>query len=153
MSGMSIPIQGAFEDKLKAFALANHVDASRLAWPNLAFNPNAEGDTLAGTFWLRGNLLPGRPMQGTLGTDGLNYQVGIYQVDVFWPRNEADAAAMAMADAISSYFKRGTVINSPSGTTPIQVETTNVWSGSAPDDPDWFHIPVNIGFRTWTPNV
>lgn len=79
--------------------------AMSLAWPDIDFEPPAQG-------YLRATLVPNTVEQVTLGTNGKNRHRGLFQVDVFWKRNAGEIVPREKADLVAAQFKRGTVLTS-----------------------------------------
>ena len=73
-----------------------------VAWENDDFEPTLN------TLYLRPTLIAGDVNQATLGDNGLDMNVGIYQVDVFAQSGEGKFSSLEMADLIADHFKRGT---------------------------------------------
>ncbi|MCB2186285.1 MAG: DUF4128 domain-containing protein [Deltaproteobacteria bacterium] len=137
---------------------ARQVPEGRIAWENEGFDPNSEEDPyLAGTLWLRPTLLPGWPTQATMGDAGFNRQVGLYQVSLFWPKYEGTTAAQALADALASWFKRGTTLTN--GTTSVHVTAAGSEAagfGTVTEEQQmaaWHHVPIRIGYQAMTMNT
>ena len=109
-------IHKAFDDALLLAATATSLSTSRVETANTAFDPNAEGDSDAGTWWMRGTLIPDDVYPGTLGTNGgTNKVYGIYQIDVMWPRGEGSADVDQKAADLVDIFYRGRVLTADDG--------------------------------------
>ena len=111
-----------------------------IAWENSNFEPTT------GTLWARATLLSGASTQATLGTDGEDSNVGVFQVDVFSPIDEGHSEAVTMADTIADHFKRGTYLTYNSRT----IRVRSVSRGAAGRDNNWYQIPVEINYIAHT---
>ncbi len=85
--------QAALDTRLNSLA-----GSTPIAWPNIKFNPTL------GTMFLRPTFLPGRTTR-LLINDTIQYNVGIYQIDVFAAQNKGMSSALDKMDAISDHFK------------------------------------------------
>lgn len=74
-----------------------------VAWPNVDYTPPAAG-------YLRVTHAPNTATQVTLGTEGKNRHIGIFQVDVMLPIIIGISTPMEKAGAVAAHFKRGTVL-------------------------------------------
>jgi len=132
-------IEAAFATSLAELATAQ---SKSVAWPNAPFAPTT------GTAYIKADNLPGEPFQAELGTDGLNYHSGIYQITVVYPAGVGTASPGALRDAVINAFKRGTVL-SYSG---VYVTVTRAYASPMMIDADWVRIPVNIEYRVFASN-
>ena len=89
-------------------ALASHLmalpDLPDVAWENTAYTPEV------GKPYLVPNVMWGESFQAEYGTNGLNREVGIYQIQCVYPDGEGAGPLNAMIDAVKTHFKRGTKI-------------------------------------------
>lgn len=111
-----------------------------IAWENSEYQPTA------GTLFARPSLLPGESVQATLGTDGQDSNVGVFQVDIFGPIDLGHGETVAMADTIADHFKRGTYLTYNSRVIRIR----SVSRGAAGRDDNWYQIPVEINYIAYT---
>lgn len=107
-----------------------------IAWPNVNFS--AVGP------YLRASHLPSPTDQITLGEDGFNRHVGVFQVDVMWIEGDGIASAMKSADAVVAHFQRGTTMINASVFIRI-IRPPSV--GPAIQDPPMIQIPVSIRYQ------
>lgn len=135
-------IRKALESRLNTYATGRS-PAIDVAWPNSGYTPTT------GTEYLRPTLLPGRSRAATAGSSGQQFHQGIFQVDIFWPANEGSGGALSEADAIIDHFKRGTNLSASGFTVRID---DDVYVLPANVEPDWYQVPVNIGFYAIAPN-
>ena len=145
MSGQLSKISYALDAALSTKLLATSTTlASRLSVANVAFDPNAEGDANAGAPWFRSTVMPGEPYQQSMGgaNFGVNTFPGIYQVDCFYPKGGGDSAALAMADTLASYFKRGSTFTSAG----ITIRVKRAWTNTPAEEDRWFHVPVVVSW-------
>ncbi len=105
-------------------------------------SPNVSYSPVKGTLYLRSSLLPAQTVSGAIGTNGTDFYQGVYQVDVFAPRGEGSKEAIDMADDIIELFVKGSVIT----TDLFRVRIENGWIESASETPDWYQIPITIGW-------
>lgn len=116
------------------------LDESKVQWENLPFTPpDAEA-------WFRATLLPARSESAGIGVDAPDREIGIFQIDVFTPAGEGEGNARDLVDAIEAAFPRGSSCTY-NGTT-VTIESR--WAEVSIQEPDWFHIPVNIAWRADT---
>ena len=77
--------------------------AMSVAYPNVEFTPPEDG-------YLRAQHFPNTTNQITLGDTGENRHIGLFQVDVFWPKGAGEIAPKERAALVAAHFKRGTTI-------------------------------------------
>ncbi len=111
-----------------------------VAWENKTYEP------ILGTLYLRATNIQGDTTQGSLGTNGEDLTIGVYQVDVFAPAGEGKNEALVMADNIANHFKRGTDLTYNSRV----VTVTSAQRGPTNQADGWFQIPVEIIYRAYT---
>lgn len=93
-------------------ALIGHLGALTLtpalpiAFPNSAFDQTTTGKD----GYLRATHVPNTVSQITLGDLGKNRFLGIFQIDVMWPKNTGYVTSGEIAGAVAAHFKRGTDI-------------------------------------------
>lgn len=90
-------------------ALANQLKDTTgiiaIAWENTKYTP------VTGTPYLVPTLMMAEPSQATLGTDGLNQEMGIYQITIMnYPVDKGVGAQLGMAGKLKTRFKRGTIL-------------------------------------------
>jgi hypothetical protein len=85
--------QAALDTKLSLLS-----GSTPIAWPNIKFNPSL------GTMYLRPTFIPGKSTRLVVN-DTIQYNVGIYQIDVFGEQNKGMSAVLDKLDAISDHFK------------------------------------------------
>jgi len=116
--------------------LATLANVPPIQSPNVSFAPTK------GTLYLRSSLLPAQTTSGSIGTNGSDLYQGIYQVDVFAPRGEGSKEAVDMADSIIQLFVKGLVLTTDS----FRVRIENGWIEATTQTPDWYQIPITIGW-------
>lgn len=135
MAGVETNIAGALGTRLSQLVLSPAVPIS---WPNLDFTPQGA--------YLRPTLLPARTESMGVSFRAPNDHAGVYQVDVFWPVRENYLNAIECASKIIDHFKKGT---------KMVRSGISVWVDGPPwqsphlQEPNWFHVPVNIPFRAF----
>ena len=113
-----------------------------VAWENIAFTP------VNGVAYITPSLLLAEPSQAAIGDDGMNNQIGIYQVALAYPANTGKQAIMAMADSITNHFKRGTRLTYNGQTVNIE----KAWPGPWMQETDRLIMPITIKFNCFTIN-
>ena len=108
-----------------------------VAWENVNYIPNST------ELYLRATSLPGDTDQACLGDDGLDFHVGIFQVDVFIPDGKGRST---WPDSIADHFKRGTRLTQNG----VTVTITTVSIESATKDENFYIVPVSIGYQAFT---
>lgn len=108
---------------------------------------NFEYDPALGTLYLRETLIPSEGAQATLGDNGTDLNLGIYQIDVFSQAGEGKSAALVMADLIADRFKRGTNLTYNGRIVTITKASRQVAANTADG---WFQIPVDITYKSFT---
>jgi len=132
MSTFFNDIQAAFDTKLGQSV------SDPIAYPNIPYEPSA------GTVFVRPSFLPAETSQASLGTNGKDETVGIYQIEVVVPRGSGRPQSV---DAIADAFKRGTVLTY----NDVNVRIRSVSIGVAlVTDTAWYSVPVSVNFQTFT---
>ena len=63
------------------------------------------------TPWCRASILPVPTNIATLGPNGLNNEIGIFQVDLFYPQDNGYDTSFDMADSILQKYKAGSLVD------------------------------------------
>jgi hypothetical protein len=105
-------------------------------WENTGFKPSV------GVAWARVNTLHGKPLNPTMGDD-FNREPGIFQIALSYPENTGSVDAMAKADALCAWFKRGTVLEE-GGVRILIDKAPSV--GGVTSDGAWFRATVSVYF-------
>lgn len=113
-----------------------------MAYPNYEYTPTAN------TPYLRLSIIPALTEQSDLGTDGLNNNEGIAQVDVFAVSNKTYGPAYTKADQLAEHFKRGTKLVNGG----VTVTITGVEINPALASDGWYQLPVSINYQAYTEN-
>lgn len=109
-----------------------------VAWENVSYEPQE------GTTYIRPSNLPaGHAAIGMANTDGIR-GTGIYQVDVFTPRNQGPGEGLTVAGNIAALFSRGLKLTSGDTQVTVGVPTQD------PAEPSgaWFRVAVLIPYTT-----
>lgn len=101
-----------------------------------------------GTLWLRGTLLPAQTAGVTIGLDGNDLYQGLFQVDVFAPQGKGSGQALRIADDVIEHYAKGTVLTA--GVFRIRID--NGWILPPLEEPEWYQVPVTIGWLTYGDN-
>jgi hypothetical protein len=107
------------------------------AWENAAYSP------VTGTAYQRATLLPAEPQNIEIGPGYT--ERGIFQVDLFYPKDTGAKAAIARASLIRSTFAFGTELTS--GSVRVNINATPE-IGAARADGDRFMVPVRIRWHS-----
>lgn len=146
-------ILAALDSGLKAFAVANpltfsylgavvyNAEAMDIAWENVSYTPKI------GRPYLEVFLLPADSVQAGNGQTKATLEKGVYQVGVWFPRDEGAGAAIGRADLLRQYFDRSRQLSF--GGVSVQVERTPSLSPAA-IGADWYTRYVSIPFFTYS---
>lgn len=132
MSTFFTDIQGALRSRLDTLP-----NKPPIAWENVNYNPSSN------TLYLRATGLPADTVQACLGDDGLDFNVGLFQVDVFIPDGKGRTE---WPDDIADHFKRGTVLTQNG----VNVRITSVSIEAAAKDDNFYIVPVTIAYQAFT---
>ncbi len=108
-----------------------------VAWENTRYERSKDG-------FLEPQQFPIPTEQVTLGTNGQNRHIGIFQVTINWPLGKGAETPKHMAGDIIRHFKRGTVITKDGET--IKIITPPGIDTGFPED-DFYRLPVSIRYR------
>ena len=128
----NIPL--ALETRLAAMA-----NAPLIAWPNITFNFDAD------VIYLRPQVSVGRSTRMGYGANDKLLHHGIYQVDVFAPKDEGASAAMVTAQAVIDHFPKNLELSTGSG--KIKIVNTDIESAGS-NVGSHYQICVLINFVT-----
>lgn len=140
-----LDISAALDKALDAFNTANPVTVSGqysnqpmdIAWENQRYEP------VVGRPWQEATVLPAQTTQPGNGVNGVRYDSGIYQVTLYYPRDEGAGGAAGRADLLRSYFKRGTSL-SHNGVTVLVERTPSI--SPARISASWYQLVVSIPY-------
>lgn len=132
MSTVFNDIQAALDTRLNSLG-----DGTPIAWPNVDYTPEA------GTTFYRPNFIPGDTVQASLGANGKDYMVGIYQVDIVTPRGSGRSGKV---DTIADHFSRGSVLSYNGSKLTVR----SVSIGPAINDGAWLFTPVSISVQIYS---
>jgi hypothetical protein len=141
MSGTT-EIRAALVQRLTAVSPGAALSVSQVAWENKKYVPTI------GTAWYRATFLPGQQVAAAIGTDSANRNVGVFQIDVVYPKDAGDVTAQAEAERIAACYKRGTMLTYSA----VNVRCERAYRGPAVQEDDWFFIPVKVEYRADTTN-
>lgn len=111
-----------------------------VAWENADYTPTD------GVMFLRETLLSGDTNQTSLGNDGYDEHLGVYQIDVFAPKGGGKGEAITKADAIADHFKRGTTLTYNSA----DVRIRTVSRAGFGYDENWIILSINVEYFAHT---
>lgn len=95
--GIFSNIQIALDSELNSL-----VDLPDVAWPNTDYRP------VKNTIWIRPTLLPAESASQTFA--GKDLHRGIYQIDIFVPKDNGPKQMFGLADAIREHFHKKTLV-------------------------------------------
>lgn len=130
---MSVHIRRALEAQLDAMT-----PALATAWENTAYTPTI------GTPYQRVALLRASPDNSMKGPNS-RFELGVFQVSLFYPTGAGPALADARAEAVREQFKRTTTLVSGSVRTII-THTPSIAPALA--DAGWYVVPISIRYQT-----
>lgn len=135
-----LKIRLALEQGFEAFNAANLVAGAQMP---IAYE-NQRYDRVVGVAYQELHLLPATSSQPGNGPNGRMYDTGVFQVSLYYPRDEGPGAAAGRADLLRTYFKRGGTPLSFGGVT-VSVERTPSISPARIQD-DWYVLVVSIPY-------
>ena len=135
MSTSFLDISAALDQQLNAMAGLPDV-----AWDNFEYEP------ALGVSYLRPTLIPGDTLPDTIGANGEDLSIGIYQIDIFTEAGEGKNAGMVLADLIGDQFKHGTQITYNGVTVEIKSVSVKV---SINNKDGWYQMPVEIVYYSF----
>ena len=104
-----------------------------IAWPNVAFNPPADGKYLEVAYFSN------RPAWEGVGAGVLDQ--GLLQITVHWPRGSGIIAPSQVVETIKAHFAKGTLLTS--GSTVVRLNRAPWAAAPLVSDQD-LAIPVTI---------
>lgn len=109
------------------------------------FTENQPSNQKSGTSWARTTLLPARTSIASIGLYGQQLYSGLYQVDVFFPKDRGFLNSSNMADAIIGVFQPSTIL---AGST-FNVLIMTSWRLPANTYETFYNIPVQIEWNIY----
>lgn len=132
-------ISSALSTRLAAFT-----PAMAIAWENTVFRP------VVGTPWLKPSLLIGSQRLVSYGKYGLTRHSGIFQIDVVYPAASETVQGAGnlnrRVDELAAWFKPP--LSLFSGALTVTIEFAQ--SSRAIEQPDWYSVPLSIGWFAHT---
>lgn len=127
-----------------ASALDSHLNEMALntSWENRHFKPPTDG-----SLYIKQTNIPNETIQGDLGTNGTDYTIGLYQIDVIAPFGKGKSAVYTLADQVADKFKRGVTMTYNSITVRVQA----VSRAPMLIDEQNAIIPITVEYETYTP--
>jgi len=111
-----------------------------VSWENGGYNP--EHDVL----YLRVTNIPASTTQAGLGSQGIDLNAGIYQIDIYALSGNGKSDAITLSDAISDHFKRGTDLSYNS--TEVRIGNVSRAVGQVVDDRYVITLSINYTAHT-----
>lgn len=125
-------VQIALDTKLNSLA-----GGVAIAWENTKYVP------VIGTPFMRPTvLLAGAEL---MDLNDLQLNTGIYQIDIFYPKEAGPGAVLAQADAVYDHFKSGTKLTANS----VDVHIKQIDISSREVEESWYRISVDVNFKTY----
>lgn len=126
-------IHAALDTRLNALT-----GGTPIAWENTGYTP------VKGTAFIRPTLLSAP--SSLMDLDDLQLNIGIYQIDLFYPLGTGAGTMLAKADAIYDHFKADLTLVSNSVTVYIK----EISRGSpALREESWFTTNIEISFKCY----
>jgi len=123
----------ALDERLEAF------QSDDVQWENTQYTP------VEGTGYLRSFLLPAEPFQASTGATGLDYNSGIYQIDVAEPKDVGAGAIQRKIDLVIAQFARGLNVTADGVTLTI----LRSWPGPAFTRDSFYIIPISVSWYSY----
>lgn len=115
----------------------------RIAWENAPFTPKPTESHY------RVNLLTAQTRPAANHRSAMDFESGIYQVDVFVPQNEGTASAGALAEAVRSLFYRGLKL-SDANNISVMISSTPSIVFSSREGAFW-RVQVDVPWFSYVP--
>jgi len=116
----------------------------RIAWENVPFTPKPTESHY------RVNLLAARTIPAANHRSAMDFESGIYQVDVYVPQNEGTATAGSMAEAVRALFFRGLTLTAEGGIT-VHIASKPSIVYTAREGAFW-RTQIDVPWFAYTPN-
>lgn len=123
--------------------------AISVAYPNVSFTPPAPSATAK---YLRATHLPADTFSQSVGYEGSLRYGGLYQVDLFTGANFGEPNAVAIAEQIISWFKRGTRLTKNNFVIETDAPYRMNYEKDAESD-SWWMLPVRIPYFCFAKNI
>jgi hypothetical protein len=148
-------IRAALDQGLEAFNIANPVTIVKsdgtgnwyTSEPMDVANENARYDPQVGKPYQEAFLLPGTTTQPGNGVQGTTYDKGVYQVTLYYPRDEGAGDAAARAGLLRGYFDRSRLLTHGGITVSVR-DTPSI--SPARTEPDWYKLVVSIPYYLYS---
>jgi hypothetical protein len=92
------------------------------------------------TPFVRGTVIPAKTQPKTLGINGRNELSGLFQVDIFVPKDAGVSQANALADLVLEHFPRGQTLTDGVDTILITIS----WRDVGRRDEPFYNAPVMV---------
>lgn len=125
---------------------------SRWSRINEPFDPMDTNDAMAGEYWVRSDVFPGRPTPLTVGAGGgMNQHSGFFLVDLFFPLGTAVSrrGALVMADALASWFLAGSTLTSDGVSILVSASASQQFR----EEPGWYRTEVRVDYLGYAVNA
>lgn len=113
-----------------------------VAWENVSFTP------VPTTSHIRVNFLPSPTRPAANHKSAMDFESGIYQVDVYAPQDQGPNPAGALAEAVRAHFSRGLTLTG-SGIT-VNIEATPSMAANDREGPFW-RIRLTVPWFAYVP--
>lgn len=121
---------------IAAYRASGAFPDNRTAYPNAQFNPPAVSEPWA-ALW----NMPVDNTEFTVNT--ADEYTGLLQIDLNYPRNTGEGAALSKASQIAATFRRGTRMFTDDG----YIQITGCTTSQGFESNGWWKIPVTIQYR------
>jgi len=111
-----------------------------IAWENKEYVP------ILNTPYLKTWLMPGETTRVTLGPNGFEAYVGVFQIDCLYPIKQGWYPAKAKAGAICTQFKTGTLVTYNS----VEVRIIRSYPERGDVDGPFYKVPVSIYYQCFS---
>ena len=90
--------------------------------------------------WYTSRSNPGFPTRPGIGAEGVSRFVGLFEMQVVWPRGRGDGVAKERADEIAALFPVGSVLGDAVVTRSHRLPGIIM-------DAKWYVVPVQVAYR------
>lgn len=115
-----------------------------VAWENIAFTPKTTETHL------RVNFLPAPTRPAANHRTAMDFESGIYQIDVYAPQDQGPNPASLLAERIRQHFNRGSVLTN-SGIS-VNIEATPSMAANDREGPFW-RVRLTVPWFAYVPTT
>lgn len=137
---------------MSLFAIRNALNARlnslsalpSVAWENIAFTPKTNETHV------RVNFLPGATRAAANHKSAMDFESGLYQLDIYAPQDQGPNTASTLAERIRQHFSRGLVLTN-SGIS-VNIEATPSMVVADREGPFW-RIRLTVPWFSYVPTT